>query len=159
MKTVGGRDELVRQAKVLERIPALGGEEYLHFDWREMNTDITRIDYRVEVVPRLCELIGIMDPRERQLQALSRICKLQVDVSESCLSAYCDHVLEQLNKGNTKELSKAEDEEFLKCLKALADLKEPEWKRVFSSKVFEKKMISHHLKFLNAFIKVQLLKL
>ena len=28
---------------------------------------------------------------------------------------------------------------FLKCLKALADLKEPEWKRVFSSKVFEKK--------------------
>ena len=64
---------------------------------------------------------------------------MQVDVSESCLSAYCDHVLEQLNKGNTKELSKAEDEEFLKCLKALADLKEPEWKRVFSSKVFEKK--------------------
>ena len=62
-----------------------------------------------------------------------------MDVSESCLSAYCDHVLEQLNKGNTKELSKAEDEEFLKCLKALADLKEPEWKRVFSSKVFEKK--------------------
>ena len=104
-----------------------------------MNTDITRIDYRVEVVPRLCELIGIMDPRERQLQAISRICKLQGDVSESCLSAYCDHVLEQLNKGNTKELSKAEDEEFLKCLKALADLKEPEWKRVFSSKVFEKK--------------------
>lgn len=139
LKTVGGRDELVRQAKVLERIPALGGEEYLHFDWREMNTDITRIDYRVEVVPRLCELIGIMDPRERQLQAISRICKLQVDVSESCLSAYCDHALEQLNKGNTKELSKAEDEEFLKCLKALADLKEPEWKRVFSSKVFEKK--------------------
>ena len=104
-----------------------------------MNTDITRIDYRVEVVPRLCELIGIMDPRERQLQAISRICKLQVDVSESCLSAYCDHALEQLNKGNTKELSKAEDEDFLKCLKALADLKEPEWKRVFSSKVFEKK--------------------
>ena len=139
LKTVGGREELVRQAKVLERIPALGGEEYLHFDWREMNTDITRIDYRVEVIPRLCELIGIMDPRERQLQAISRICKLQVDVSESCLSVYCDHVLEQLNKGNTKELSKAEDEEFLKCLKALADLKEPEWKRVFSSKVFEKK--------------------
>ena len=139
LKTVGGRDELVRQAKVLERIPALGGEKYLHFDWREMNTDITRIDYRVEVIPRLCELIGIMDPRERQLEAISRICKLQVDVSESCLSAYCDHVLEQLNKGNTKELSKAEDEEFLKCLKALADLKEPEWKRVFSSKVFEKK--------------------
>ena len=136
---MGGRDELVRQAKVLERIPALGGEKYLHFDWREMNTDITRIDYRVEVIPRLCELIGIMDPRERQLEAISRICKLQVDVSESCLSAYCDHVLEQLNKGNTKELSKAEDEEFLKCLKALADLKEPEWKRVFSSKVFEKK--------------------
>ena len=139
LKTVGGREELVRQAKVLERIPALGGEEYLYFDWREMNTDITRIDYRVEVIPRLCELIGIMDPRERQLQAISRICKLQVDVSESCLCAYCDHVLEQLNKGNTKELSKAEDEEFLKCLKALADLKEPEWKRVFSSKVFEKK--------------------
>ena len=80
-----------------------------------------------------------------------------MDVSESCLSAYCDHVLEQLNKGNTKELSKAEDEEFLKCLKALADLKEPEWKRVFSSKVFEMK--SHHLKFSNAFIKVQPLKL
>ena len=139
LKEVGGRDELVRQAKILERIPTLGGDEYLHFDWREMNTDITRIDYRVEVIPRLCELIGIMDPRERQLQAISRICKLQVDVSESCLCAYCDHVLEQLNKGNTKELSKAEDEEFLKCLKALAALKEPEWKRVFSSKVFEKK--------------------
>ena len=38
LKTVGGREELVRQAKVLERIPALGGEEYLYFDWREMNT-------------------------------------------------------------------------------------------------------------------------
>ena len=45
LKTVGGREELVRQAKVLERIPALGGEEYLHFDWREMNTDITEIDW------------------------------------------------------------------------------------------------------------------
>ena len=139
LKEVGGRDELVRQAKILERIPTLGGDEYLHFDWREMNTDITKIDYRVEVIPRLCELIGIMDPRERQLRAISRIGKLQEDVSESCLCAYCDHVLEQLNKGNTKELSKAEDEEFLKCLKALAALKEPEWKRVFSSKVFEKK--------------------
>ena len=64
LKTVGGREELVRQAKVLERIPALGGKEYLHFDWREMNTDITRIDYRVEVIPRLCELIGIMDSGE-----------------------------------------------------------------------------------------------
>ena len=139
LKTVGGRDELVRQAKVLERIPALGGEKYLHFDWREMNTDITRIDYRVEVIPGLCDLIGVIDPRERQLQAITRVCKLQEDVSGSCLFAYCNHVLEQLNKGNTKELSKAEDEEFLKCLKALADLKEPEWKRVFSSKVFEKK--------------------
>ena len=139
LKIVGGRDELIRQAKVLERIPALGGEEYLHFDWREMNTDITRIDYRVEVIPGLCDLIGVIDPRERQLQAITRVCKLQEDVSGSCLFAYCNHVLEQLNKGNTKELSKAEDEEFLKCLKALADLKEPEWKRVFSSKVFEKK--------------------
>ena len=139
LKIVGGRDELVRQAKVLERIPALGGEEYLHFDWREMNTDITRIDYRVEVIPGLCDLIGGIDPRERQLQAITRVCKLQEDVSGSCLFAYCNHVLEQLNKGNTKELSKVEDEEFLKCLKALADLKEPEWKRVFSSKVFEKK--------------------
>ena len=54
LKTVGGREELVRQAKVLERIPALGGKEYLHFDWREMNTDITKIDYRVEVIPGLC---------------------------------------------------------------------------------------------------------
>lgn len=139
LKIVGGRDELVRQAKVLERIPALGGEEYLHFDWREMNTDITRIDYRVEVIPGLCDLIGVIDPRERQLQAITRVCKLQEDVSGSCLFDYCNHVLEQLNKGNTKELSKAEDEEFLKCLKELADLKEPEWKRVFSSKVFEKK--------------------
>ena len=104
-----------------------------------MNTDITRIDYRVEVIPGLCDLIGIIDPRKRQLQAITRVCKLQEDVSGSCLFAYCNHVLEQLNKGNTKELSKAEDEEFLKCLKALADLKEPEWKRVFSSKVFEKK--------------------
>ena len=139
LKIVGGRDELVRQAKVLERIPALGGEEYLHFDWREMNTDITKIDYRVEVIPGLCDLIGVIDPRERQLQAITRVCKLQEDVSGSCLFAYCNHVLEQLNKGNTKELSKAEDEDFLKCLKALADMKEPEWKRVFSSKVFEKK--------------------
>ena len=48
LKTVGGRDELVRQAKILERISALGGEEYLHFDWREMNTDITRMDYRID---------------------------------------------------------------------------------------------------------------
>ena len=53
LKIVGGRDELVRQAKVLERIPAIGGEEYLQFDWREMNTDIMKIDYRVEVIPRL----------------------------------------------------------------------------------------------------------
>lgn len=73
----GWRDELVRQAKVLERIPALGGEEYLHFDWREMNTDITKIDYRVEVIPGLCDLIGVIDPRERQLQAITRVCKLQ----------------------------------------------------------------------------------
>ena len=103
LKEVGGRDELVRQAKILERIPTLGGDEYLHFDWREMNTDITKIDYRVEVIPGLCDLIGAIDPRERQLQAITRVCKLQEDVSGSCLFAYCNHVLEQLNKGNTKE--------------------------------------------------------
>ncbi len=76
LKTVGGREELVRQAKVLERIQtALGGEEYLHFDWREMNTDITKIDYRVEVIPRLCELIGIMDSESvsyRQFQEYAK---------------------------------------------------------------------------------------
>ena len=41
LKIVGGRDELVRQAKVLERIPALGGEEYLHFDWRDREDQLS----------------------------------------------------------------------------------------------------------------------
>lgn len=136
LEAVGGRRELIRQAKIIQSISELGGPEYLSFEWSDMGADIKKIDYRIEVIPRLCKVIGITDPRERQEQAILRVYRLKRNVAESYLEDYCEFALEQLSRGNTKELSKIEDEDFLRCLKAMAELKEPEWKRVFSARIF-----------------------
>lgn len=139
LKNVGGRAELVRQAKILENIPEIGGKEYLYFHWIDRLADIEYIKYRVDVIPRLCKLIGITDARERQERAIKRVQQLKSFVSGNYLEAYCKVALEQLEKGNTKELSKIEDEDFMRCLEEMSQLEEPEWKRVFSARVFKTK--------------------
>lgn len=139
LKIVGGRAELVRQAKILENIPEIGGKEYLYFHWIDRLADIEYIKYRVDVIPRLCKLIGITDARERQERAIKRVQQLKSFVSVNDLEAYCKVALEQLEKGNTKELSKIEDEDFFRCLEEMSRLEEPEWKRVFSARVFKTK--------------------
>lgn len=139
LKIVGGRAELVRQAKILENIPEIGGKEYLYFHWIDRLADIEYIKYRVDVIPRLCKLIGITDARERQERAIKRVQQLKSFVNGKYLEAYCKVALEQLEKGNTKELSKIEDEDFMRCLEEMSQLEEPEWKRVFSARVFKTK--------------------
>ena len=137
LKVTGGKRELVRQAKILENIPELGGKEYLKFDWRDMDKDIKAIHHKIELMPRLCKLIGVTDSRERQIRAIEKTQELRRKSEGGWLSQYCDYVLEQLNRGKTDVLVKIEDDALMHCLLEMNHLKGAEWKRVFSARVFE----------------------
>ena len=63
MECVGGRQKFIEQAKVLERESRAGQEGKLKFVWTEVNTNIRKIDYDISIIPELCELEHIEDPR------------------------------------------------------------------------------------------------
>ena len=135
MESFGGREAMVRQARELEHIPELKGK--LAFDWRDMYSDIKVIDYDIAVVPILCKLIGVADPRERQLRCIEKARVFLEDRKGTWLEPYFRFALEQLEKGNTNEIKVMEEDALLHCLREMSLLQEPEWKRVFSARVFE----------------------
>lgn len=138
LRAVGGRENLIRQAMRLEKLSDLSGK--ISFDWRDMNSDIRVIHYEIAVIPILCKYVGVEDPRQRQMRCEKRARAFLKDRSGTWLEPYCWYVLEQLEKGNVKELEVVEDEAFLHCLREMSSLQEPEWKRVFSARIFSKQL-------------------
>ena len=135
MEFFGGREAMVRQARELERVPELKGK--ISFDWRDMYSDIKAIHYDIAAVPILCKFIGIEDPQERQKRNIEKARVFLEDRKGTWLEPYFRYALEQLEKGNTNEIKVMEDDALLHCLREMSLLHEPEWKRVFSARVFE----------------------
>lgn len=135
LEVFGGREAMVRQARELEQISELKGK--ISFDWRDMGSDIKVIHYDITAVPILCRLIGMEDPRVRQLRCIDKAKAFFEDRAGTWLEPYFQFALEQLEKGNTNEIKVMEDDALLHCLRKMSMLQEPEWKRVFSARVFE----------------------
>lgn len=134
MECIGGRQKFIEQAKILERESRAGQEGKLKFVWTEVNTNIRKIDYDISIIPELCELEHIEDPREHQLCRISVVEKYKEEVKDcDWLCNYYDDLLLKLKNGEEK--TDAEDACFFRCLNAIAMQDKPVWKRVFSARV------------------------
>lgn len=134
LNDLGGMPNLLKQAEEMEKDTELSG--YIRFDWRNMRTDITKIHYSVDILPFLCEREGVEEPLERQKKYIEKMEEFLNRISETeWLCLYCKSILEKLRQG--KIVKEMEDENVLNCLKEIAELQNPVWKRVFSANVFK----------------------
>lgn len=67
---VGGMQNLIRQARVLEQDEALGKSGMIQFRWCNLGSDISQIDYEVAAIPLLCRKLGVKDVREHQAELI-----------------------------------------------------------------------------------------
>ena len=137
INAVGGRKNLVEQARYLEYNTEAGKTGKLWFDWTAVNTDIKKINCEASVIPELCKLEHMEDPRDRQLRLVRTVKNYQKEVKEyDWLCHYYDDILQKLEAGKTEKDAYEEDEFRFPCINAIAKLEEPVWERVFSRRVF-----------------------
>lgn len=135
MALVGGREPFLEQARFLKNETEAGKSGRLRFKWGEVNTNIRQIHYDVSIIPELCALEKIEDPRQHQLELISKAESWREKVKDyTWLCKYYDDILINLKKGIVK--TEVEDDLRLQCLEAIAKQKEPIWERVFSARVF-----------------------
>lgn len=116
---VGGMQNLIRQARVLEQDEALGKSGMIQFRWCNLGSDISQIDYEVAAIPLLCRKLGVKDVREHQAELITRVQMWKNKVSEcEWVENYYDTLLSRLTLG--KKVSEAEDEKLFLCLNAVA---------------------------------------
>ena len=93
---VGGMQNLIRQARVLEQDEALGKSGMIQFRWRNLGSDISQIDYEVAAIPLLCRKLGVKDVREHQAELITRVQMWKNKVSEcEWVENYYDTLFEQ----------------------------------------------------------------
>mgnify|MGYP001144150500 FL=1 len=132
---VGGMQNLIRQARMLEQDEAIGKSGMIQFRWRNLGSDISQIDYEVAAIPLLCRQLDVKDVREHQAELITRVQMWKKKVSEcEWVENYYDTLLIRLTLG--KKVSEAEDEKLFLCLNAVAAQQEFIWERVFSARVF-----------------------
>ena len=137
INAVGGRKNLIEQARYLEYNTEAGKTGKLWFDWTAVNTDIKKINCEVSAIPELCKLEHMEDPRDRQLRLVRTVKNYQKEVKEyDWLCHYYDDILQKLEAGKTEKDAYEEDEFRFPCINAIAKLEEPVWERVFSRRVF-----------------------
>ncbi len=141
LNELGGMTNLLKQAEEMERDADLS--KYIRFDWRDMAKDITKIHYSIEIIPLLCKKEGVEDFLEKQRKYIEKMETFLQQISDiEWLCLYCNSILEKLKQG--KIVKEMEDDNLFYCLKEIAELQNPVWKRIFSanilgnSKKFEK---------------------
>lgn len=139
LEIVGGREKLIAQARVIERDARLGGSGKIWFDWRDMNADIRKIHYYVDIMPELCKMEGIEDPRERQLRYIHVLEKWKERAGDTWLAAYYQEELRKLYKGDCSQAFQkhVEDGHLYRCLDEILHMEEPAEKPIFSARVFK----------------------
>lgn len=134
LNQLGGMENLLKEARKMEKDVELS--KYIRFDWRDMGKDITKIHYSIEILPLLCKKENVEEPLEKQQKYIEKITILLQNVSEvEWLSAYYYSLLEKLERG--KVVKEMEDETLFLCLKGIADIQKPVWKRIFSANVLK----------------------
>ena len=134
-QTMGGRQAFLTQVRYLEKETETGKAGRLTFDWINVNTDVTAVHYEVSVIPELCLLEQIEDPRAYQLKRIDIVRGWRAQVEDcSWASQYYEELLKSLVAG--KVVKDAEDENIFKCLNAVVRQTESIWERTFSSRVF-----------------------
>lgn len=126
IQTAGGLPELIKLADELEQ------DGYIRTDKSNLNADMKKISYSIDIIPKLCEKEGIEDPRKRQLRYIEQMKQLRAEVQGSFLEDYYDEIISNLELGKNVTSPKLEDSDFFRCLNAVVNLKKPLWKRVFS---------------------------
>lgn len=139
LETVGGLKSLVTQARELEQDVCLGGTGKIQFDWRDMNTDIKRIHFSVDIMPNLCKREGTEDPRERQLRYIGVLENWERRAGDTWLSNYYKDELRKLYQGDCSLTIQKhiEDGHLYRCLDEILHLEEPAEKPIFSARLFK----------------------
>ena len=143
-RIVGGRADLVSQARELEKDAILGRTGRIRFQWRDLNTDIKTIHCSVDIMPELCKREGIEDPRTRQLRYIKIIEEWQKRAEDTWLFSYYDNELRKLKEGKCAPAvqKNLEDGYLYRCLDEILSLKEPAEKRIFSARIFKNVKLS-----------------
>lgn len=132
--TVGGMENLKKQANELEKNISLRGK--IRIGWKAVRTDIEKIEFSIDIIPLLCKIEGIEDPREHQLQLIKQITDRKQEVIDiSWIQPYYDKLLTGLKKGN--KMPETEDSLRFQCLNAIVRQNEPIWEIRFLKKLLE----------------------
>ena len=142
LASVGGLEELLLQARKIEKDPVLGSAGKIEFQWRDLNADIAKIHVSVDVMPELCEKEGIEDPRSRQIRYIDVLNGWKEEaegMKESWLTDYYNAEIARLEKGKCSltQMENIEDGYLYQCLNELLCLEEPVEKPIFSARVLK----------------------
>ena len=134
IEAVGGREKLLEQAALLEKDKEIGGRGKFRVVWRDMGSDIEKLDYDISILPELCKREGVAEPREKQQKDLRRIIAWKEQILDyGWILPYYDDLIEKLQNG--KEVSDIQDEKLFQCLNAVVKQEKFVWERIFSANV------------------------
>ena len=134
VEAVGGRQKLLEQAALLEKDKEIGGSGKFKVVWRDMGSDIEKLDYDISIIPILCKREGMTDPREKQQKDLARMIAWKEQVLEyQWILPYYDDMIEKLRNG--EEVKNIQDDKLFQCLNAVVKQKNFVWERIFSANV------------------------
>lgn len=127
-----GKSALVAEAEELERTGLI------RIKWLTRGSDIERIYYRLEDLEQfysiLEETLPGRLPKQKQIWEYRGLLERELDVLETeWIRRYYRDILEQLEKGNIPKML-GKREVYLPCFRGIDGLKEPVFKRIFSSK-------------------------
>lgn len=138
LRMLGGRENLISQAKEMEKDAVLGRSGQISFDWRDMNTDIIAVHFSAEIMPELCKREGMEDPRDRQLRYIEILKRWKKRTEGTWLTSYYNEEVRKLEDGNCSKTMQEnlEDENLFRCMDAILHLEEAVEKPIFSARVF-----------------------
>lgn len=133
LNAIGGLQELLKQAEQLEK------EGLIDVHWKNVRTEIEKMDFAIEDMERLCAREGVKSGRERWLSCHQELVQLKKSAKVQWLEAYYESLLRTIETGKIpqEEIEKKglDWNKLLDCLEAIAGLEKECWRRQFSAQV------------------------
>lgn len=131
---VGGSKNFQEQAKALKKL--FHNEDKFKLNWKAVNTTLEGITFDISIVPELCRLEGLEDPREHQLQLITTVEEWKAKAAEEWVRKYYNDILVDLKNGKIPKNEKTVDETNFQCLNTIVGLEDYVWERKLSIDVF-----------------------